>query len=104
MQVTKEQAYKEIEKLVERFGEYVDEYKRSGYNEPQTRIDYINPFFKALGWDMDNSQGHAEAYREVIHEDKIKVGGATKAPDYGFTLYGQRKFFVDAKKPAVNIK
>ena len=104
MQVTKEQAYKEIEKLVERFGEYVDEYKRSGYNEHQTRIDYINPFFKALGWDMDNSQGHAEAYREVIHEDKIKVGGATKAPDYGFTLYGQRKFFVDAKKPAVNIK
>ncbi len=104
MQVTKEQAYEKIAKLVERFGEHVEEYKRNAYNEHQTRVDYINPFFKALGWDIDNRQGHAEAYREVIHEDKVKVGGATKAPDYGFTLYGQRKFFVDAKKPAVNIK
>jgi len=104
MQITKEQAYKKIAELVERFGEHVEEYKRNGYNEHQTRVDYINPFFKALGWDMDNRQGYAEAYREVIHEDKIKVGSATKAPDYGFTLYGQRKFFVDAKKPAINIK
>jgi type I restriction-modification system DNA methylase subunit/predicted type IV restriction endonuclease len=104
IQITKEQAYKKIADLVERFGEHVDEYKRTGYNEHQTRIDYINPFFKALGWDMDNEQGYAEAYREVIHEDKIKVGGSTKAPDYGFTLFGQRKFFVDAKKPAINIK
>ena len=53
---------------------------------------------------MDNEQGYAEAYREVIHEDKVKIGGSTKAPDYGFTLFGQRKFFVDAKKPAINIK
>jgi len=104
MQVTKEQAYEKIAKLVERFDEHVEEYKRNGYNEHQTRVDYINPFFKALGWDMDNEQGYAEAYREVIHEDKIKVGGATKAPDYGFTLFGQRKFFVDAKKPAIDIK
>ncbi len=104
MQLTKEQAYEKIKGLVERFSEYFEEYKRNGYNEHQTRVDYINPFFKALGWDMDNSQGHAEAYREVIHEDKVKVGSATKAPDYGFTLYGQRKFFVDAKKPFVNIK
>ena len=104
MNMTKEQAYEKIARLVERFSEHVEEYKRSGYNEHQTRIDYINPFFKALGWDIDNEQGYAEAYREVVHEDKIKVGSSTKAPDYGFTLFGQRKFFVDAKKPAINIK
>ncbi len=104
MNVTKEQAYKKIAGLVERFSEHVEEYKRNNYNEQQTRVDYINPFFKALGWDMDNEQGYAEAYREVIHEDKVKVGRSTKAPDYGFTLYGQRKFFVDAKKPSINIK
>ena len=104
MNVTKEQAYEKIAGLVERFGEHVEEYKRSHYNEQQTRVDYINPFFKALGWDIDNEQGYAEAYREVIHEDKVKVGGSTKAPDYGFTLYGQRKFFVDAKRPSINIK
>ena len=104
MQVTKKQAYEKIAQLVKRFSEHVEEYKRHGYNEHQTRVDYINPFFKALGWDMENEQGYAEAYREVIHEDKIKVGSSTKAPDYGFTLFGQRKFFVDAKKPAINIK
>jgi len=100
----KEQACNKIAQLIERFSEHIEEYKRDSYKEHQTRVDYINPFFKALGWDMDNEQGFAEAYREVIHEDRIKVGGTTKAPDYGFTLYGQRKFFVDAKKPSVNIK
>ena len=104
MNVSKEEAHRKIEQLVERFREHVEEYKRNVYNEHQTRVDYINPFFKALGWDMDNEQGYAEAYREVIHEDKVKVGSSTKAPDYGFTLFGQRKFFVDAKKPAINIK
>jgi hypothetical protein len=104
MNPTKEQAFEKISSLVERFREHVEEYKRGAYNEHQTRVDYINPFFKALGWDMDNEQGLAEAYREVIHEDKVKVGGATKAPDYAFTLYGQRKFFVDAKKPGINIR
>jgi len=104
MQTTKDKAYEKVARLVEQFDEHIDEYKRGNYNEHQTRVDYINPFFKTLGWDMDNKQGLAEAYREVIHEDKIKIGGSTKAPDYCFTVYGQRKFFVDAKKPAVNIK
>ena len=104
MQITKEKAYEKVARLVEQFDEHIDEYKRGNYNEHQTRVDYINPFFKTLGWDMDNKQGLAEAYREVIHEDKIKIGGSTKAPDYCFTVYGQRKFFVDAKKPSVNIK
>ncbi|MCH7658946.1 MAG: N-6 DNA methylase [Bacteroidetes bacterium] len=102
--ITKEQAYKTLEKLIERFDDHIEEYKRGHYNETQTRVDYINPFFKALGWDIDNEQGLAEAYREVIHEDKIKIGKTTKAPDYCFTVYGQRKFFVDAKKPSINIK
>lgn len=49
--------------------------------------------------------GNAEAYREVIHEDKLKIGGATKAPDYSFRLPGgKRLFFVEAKKPSVLVK
>jgi hypothetical protein len=42
-------------------------------------------------------------YRDVIFEDSLKVGGATKAPDYCFRIGGMRKFFVEAKKPSVNI-
>ncbi|MBK7682286.1 MAG: type IV restriction endonuclease [Bacteroidetes bacterium] len=101
----KDKAYDEIAKLVERFSDQFDSYKKSGYNETMTRRDFIDPFFKALGWDVDNSNGYAEAYREVIHEDKVKVGKATKAPDYSFRLVGgKRLFFVEAKKPNVFVK
>ena len=53
---------------------------------------------------MDNRQGYAEAYKDVIREDAIKVGGYTKAPDYCFRIGGTRKFFVEAKKPSLNLK
>ncbi|HUQ96972.1 MAG TPA: N-6 DNA methylase [Chitinophagaceae bacterium] len=101
----KETAYETITQLVERFDEQKASYKRSEYNEALVRKDFIDPFFKALGWDMDNAQGYAEAYREVIHEDRVKVGTATKAPDYSFRLPGgKRLFFVEAKKPSVLVK
>ncbi|MFH2144316.1 MAG: N-6 DNA methylase [Bacteroidota bacterium] len=103
--MTKEQAKIEFEKLVKRFEFHIGEYRNSDYNETQTRRDFIDPFFKILGWDIDNEQGYAEAYREVIHEDKIKIAGATKAPDYSFRIGGgKRLFFVEAKKPSVGIK
>ena len=103
--MTKDEAQKKIGELVERFGEQIDSYKKSDYNETLTRRDFIDPFFKALGWDIDNEQGYAEAYREVIHEDRVKVGAATKAPDYSFRLVGgKRLFFVEAKKPSVIVK
>jgi hypothetical protein len=89
---------------VERFGRNVEAYRRGSYNETQVRREFIDPLFKALGWDIDNESGYAEAYKDVIHEDAIKVGGVTKAPDYCFRVGGTRKFFVEAKKPAVNIK
>lgn len=103
--ITKEKAYIKIQELVTRFEEQIDSYKQADYNETLTRRDFIDPFFKALGWDVDNSQGYAEAYREVIHEDRVKVGKATKAPDYSFRLPGgKRLFFVEAKKPNIDIK
>lgn len=62
--------------------------------------------WKALGWDIDNEHGYAEAYKDVIHEDAIKIStdSFTKAPDYCFRIGGVRKFFLEAKKPAVDIK
>ncbi|MBI5438918.1 MAG: hypothetical protein HY936_08245 [Nitrosomonadales bacterium] len=72
--------------LVENFERNLDAYRSGQYNETQVRRDFIDPLFKALGWDMDNSAGYAEAYRDVIHEDAIKVGISTRAPDYSFRL------------------
>ena len=90
--------------LVDRFEQNRESYKSQGYNETQVRREFLDPFFEALGWDVANKQGHAEAYKDVIHEDAIKIGGNTKAPDYCFRIGGARKFFLEAKKPAVNVK
>ncbi|MHB8402408.1 MAG: Eco57I restriction-modification methylase domain-containing protein [Bacteroidia bacterium] len=104
--MTREEAKAIIEKLVNRFAEQRNGYHAADYNETKTRRDFIDPLFTAFGWDMDNSQDVAEPYREVIHEDKVKIQGKTKAPDYGFRLQGakERLFFVEAKKPSVSLK
>ncbi|MGA9365434.1 MAG: TaqI-like C-terminal specificity domain-containing protein [Bacteroidota bacterium] len=94
----------EILQLVDRFDRNLEAYRSGEYNETQLRREFLDPFFTALGWDVENKQGYAEAYKDVIHEDAIKVGGATKAPDYCFRIGGTRKFFVEAKKPSVNLK
>ncbi len=93
-----------LTELVDRFERNRASYQAAGYNETQVRREFLDPFFKALGWDVDNEQGHAEAYKDVIHEDAIKVGGATKAPDYCFRIGGRRIFFLEAKKPSVNVR
>lgn len=89
--------------LVSNFERNKDAYRSGRYNETRVRIDYINPLFELLGWDVTNREGNSPAYQDVVHEDAIKVGGAHKAPDYGFRVGGSRKFFVEAKKPSVSI-
>jgi hypothetical protein len=90
--------------LVDLFRRNANAYHAPQYNEAMVRQEFINPFFKCLGWDMDNEQGYAEAYKDVIHEAAIKIGGATKAPDYCFRIGGAAKFFLEAKRPSVSIK
>ena len=93
-----------IADLVERFDQQLEAYQSGRYNETQLRREFVDPMFKAFGWDMDNVSGYAEAYKDVIHEDAIKIGGATKAQDYCFRIGGTRNFFLEAKKPSVDIK
>ncbi len=93
-----------ITKLVERFRDNYASYKSQVYNETQTRREFIDPFFKTLGWDIDNEMHFSEKYKEVVHEDSIRIGGMAKTPDYSFRIGGRRIFFLEAKKPSVNLK
>ncbi len=93
-----------IHQLVQRFEEHKETYRSGKYNETQLRREFLDPFFEALGWDVFNKQGYAEMYKDVIHEDSLEIEGENKAPDYAFRVGGQRKFFVEAKKPAVKIE
>lgn len=97
-------AKKHIKELVERFDENISQYKRPDYDEANTRTDFIDPLFENLGWDVANKQGYAEQYREVVREAKVTIAGKQKAPDYSFRIGGIRKFFVEAKKPSVDLK
>ncbi len=88
-----------IDPLITRFHDALPTLKRGNYNETEVRVQFINPLFEALGWDMADRSGRGE----VKHEDKIAIAGKAKAPDYGFYLDNRRRFFVEAKKPSVNL-
>src|SRR5580698_4522192 len=94
----------QVLELIQRFDRNREAYRSPQYNETQLRREFLDPFFKALGWDIDNEHGYAEAYKDVFHEDAIKIGEGTKAPDYCFRIGGARKFFLEAKRPSVDIK
>ncbi len=90
--------------LCKQFADNIIQYKSALYDEANTRVDFIDKFFEMLGWDVRNTQGYSEHYREVVREDKVVIQGKPKAPDYSFRIGGLRKFFVEAKKPIINIK
>ncbi|MDL1911880.1 hypothetical protein FBQ81_14510 [Chloroflexi bacterium CFX6] len=58
-----ETAYTEIEKLVKDFKD-LSSARRRTMNEQATRLGYILPLFKALGWDTSNIY-------EVRPEEKV---------------------------------
>ena len=64
-------APQKIHDLIAQFKRNRDDYRTAAYNETETRREFIDPFFKAMGWDVDNEQGYAEAYKEVVHETAV---------------------------------
>ena len=88
-----------IATLIDRFEQNRASYKSQGYNETQVRREFLDPFFEALGWDAANKQGHAEAYKDVIHEDAIKIG-AGPIPQLPNASTGHRRLIPNANTSA----
>lgn len=95
-----------IKDLVEKYSSNREAYLKAEYNETQLRTDFLDPFFEILGWDIKNSKGKPTFEREVLVEEGLKADATsnTKKPDYTFRLFSERKFFLEAKKPNVNIQ
>jgi len=94
-----------IVERVETFARNLESYLRADYKEAQLRREFLDPLFEALGWDVANRSGYAEAYKDVVHEDALRISGVgISSPDYSFRIGGTRKFFVEAKKPSVYLK
>src|SRR3990172_2328761 len=93
-----------ILRLAEKFHDQLDYFRAPNYNETLLRRDFLDPFLEALGWDTQNRASLVEFNREVIHEARVIVDGRSRAPDYACSIGGKWKFFLEAKKPSVNIK
>ena len=84
--------------LIERFEFHRQAYILGNYNETQLRREFVDKFFSALGWDVDNNKGFSEKYKEVMHEEPVRIRGTTLFFDYTFRIGGARKFLVETKK------
>ena len=93
----------QVMKLVNQFRDESETVRVSQFKEAWVRRDYIDPLFTALGWDVTYQRRGPQMFREVIVEDTVKVEGAIKTPDYSFRTGHATKFFVEAKKPSVNL-
>lgn len=89
--------------LVARYEREKTVLQSDAYGEADTRKEFIEPLFAALGWDVVNKRMYAEAYKDVVNEYGLKVGDSHKAPDYAFRVGGVRRFFVEAKRPGIDI-
>jgi hypothetical protein len=92
-----------LKNLVDRFG--ADEARltgaASGYQETEARVEYIDPLLELLGWDMANAKGLPNKLKDVMREESQEGYGGR--PDYTFRIASAKKFFVEAKKPSVDI-
>ncbi len=87
-----------LHELITKFEKDKTYYLSRGYLEAQVRIDFVNPFFKALGWDIENKAQKPPHERDVVVELSPETTGR---PDYNFRINGSTKFFVEAKAPSV---
>ena len=66
---------KELNRLVEKFGRNLTELKSTGYDEAKLRLEYLDPFFKALGYFTTNPP-HENAPLNVTAARANTVGEA----------------------------
>jgi type I restriction-modification system DNA methylase subunit len=81
----KEEAKKKIAELVEKY-KSLSQAELKKYNEAATKAGFIEPLFRALGWDTEDNN-------EVALEHNV----SSKRVDYAFRINNVSKFYVEAK-------
>lgn len=106
MNATLESAHLAISQLVREFKQNEKHYLSASYVEASLRADFLDKFWKALGWDVSHDAQTNPAEQEVKIERNVQVAMAQKRADYAFFLapnYRDVRFFVEAKKPSVDL-
>lgn len=97
----------QLSQLIKKYDKNKEQYLLDSYNETEVRSDFINIFFELLGWDVNNNANLPLYLREVKQEANVIVEDTgkrkNKKPDYLFKIGTENKFYVEAKKPHVDI-
>lgn len=89
----------ELERLTSAFHKNLSHFKSGAYDESALRNDFLVPFWRALGWDVENLKGETQPLREVQIESRVDIAGKKKRADYLFRTDGIERFVCEAKKP-----
>lgn len=90
----------ELARLVAQFEKNFKLYQSPAYSEASVRQDFLDPLFRALGWDVGNRLGLIPQHREVEIESRTEIAGRQKRADYLFRTDRVDRFVCEAKKPA----
>lgn len=105
---SKSEAFEQIRELVKNYRQLRPDITKPGvdYSETETRIQFVDPFLKALGWDVANIAGRPRNRMEVVAErTEVDAGGTTTGrPDYKLRIEGQDVLPIEAKRPQVSIE
>lgn len=96
-----------IQDLVQGFAAHLKELHAAETNEASLRQNYIDPFWRALGWDVGDTVQLGPAESDVIVEKNVQTvdanGLRNRRPDYLFRIGGFPRFIVEAKKPTLDL-
>ena len=103
---TFDEAHERVKQLVSIFHQNQKQYLAPGYSEAQARLDFIDKFLIALGWDV-NHETQTNPYQQEVKVERIErsVSASHKRADYAFLGPNFRDvlFYVEAKKPQADI-
>ena len=97
---TFESFQQELARLVAKFDRDYPQFVAANYNEATLRTDFLDPLFRALGWDVGNTKALIHSEREVDIEVQTGRSGRQTRADYVFRYARVERFTCEAKKPA----
>src|SRR6266481_9155687 len=81
---TFDEAFKRVKELVSIFQQNEERYLSPGYSEAQARLDFVDKFWIALGWDVNHEQQTDPYKQEVKVERGVTTSEFRKRADYAF--------------------
>ena len=94
-------AFAKVKELVADFRANEEFYLSPAYQEQESRRDFIDKFWLALGWDV-NHETQKNPFEQEVKVERKELGFSQRRADYAFYLapnFRDVKFYVEAKKP-----